>query len=120
MNHKDSIIKKDNNTKLFNCKYCGKLFNTNSNMNRHINKYCKEKINNNINIELIETKKKLELYENQCNLVQNNSYNTNNNYNKIDTMNMTNINNLNMDFWECYTTIETFLYNMEHVNKISL
>jgi len=124
MNHKESIIKKDNNKKLFDCKYCGKPFNTNSNMHRHINNYCKEKINNDINIELIETKKKLALYENEANIIQNNNnysnnYNTNNNYNKIDTMNMNNINNLNMNFGNVIP-METFLYNMEHVNKISL
>jgi len=135
MNHKEPQIIKVKNAydkREYICEYCGKSFNTNSNMNRHINKYCKEKINNDINIELIETKKKLELYENGNNLIQNNNNcnnncnntnnncnNTNNNYNKIDTMNMNNINNLNMNFGNVIP-METFLYNMEHVNKISL
>ena len=44
-------------------------------MNRHINKYCKEKLNNDLNTELIETKKKLELYEGNNNFIQNNNYN---------------------------------------------
>ena len=131
MNHKEPQIievKNEQDKREYNCKYCGKSFTTNSHMNRHINKYCKEKINNDVTIELIETKKKLALYENESNLVQNNNIcnntnnncnNTNNNYNQIDTMNMNNINNLNMNFGNVIP-METFLYNMEHVNKISL
>ena len=126
MNHKEPQIievKSKHDKREYICKYCNKLFTTNSHMNRHINKYCKEKLNNDLNTELIETKKKLELYEGNNNFIQNNnynnSYNTNNNYNKIDTMNMNNINNLNMNFGNVIP-METFLYNMEHVNKISL
>jgi len=47
----------------YNCIYCNKKFTTNSHMNRHMNKYCKQKNNSDMERELIETKKKLELYE---------------------------------------------------------
>ena len=39
-------------------------------------------------------------------------------YNSIDTMNMNNINNLNM-YFPNVIPMETFLYNMEYVNKIT-
>ena len=116
------------------CKYCDKIFTTNSHMNRHLNKYCKIKkkiqIDNNnlvykvdkimeenkeIKEELNKTIKKIVNYENNITIANNNS--NNNYYNNIDTMNMNNINNLNVNFGNVIP-METFLYNMEHVNKI--
>jgi len=107
------------------CKYCNKKFTTNSNMNRHINKKrCKIQNEENLSMkkEILEIKTELDKainkisdYKNKMVIANNNS--NNNYYNNIDTMNMNNINNLNVNFGNVIP-METFLYNMEHVNKI--
>ena len=76
----------------YKCKNCGKLFNTNSNMNRHMKKYCKynyEKSENDLDIVI----KKIAQYENNLQLVTNNTNNTinlTNNTNNHLTNNTTN------------------------------
>ena len=149
MNHKESQInesKNINDKRKYECKNCGKLFNTNSNMNRHMKKYCKYNYENDLDIAM----KKIAQYENNLQLVTNNTNNTinltnnttnnltnnttnnltnnttnnlinnmtNNLINNIETVNMNNINNLNM-YFSNVIPIETFLYNIEHEYKIT-
>jgi len=66
--------------------------------------------------ELDKAIEKISSYENKM-IISNNTNSNNTYYNNIDTMNMNNINNLNLNFGNVIP-METFLYNMEHVNKI--
>ena len=72
--------------------------------------------------ELGKTKEELAQYKCTSIINTNSYYNNLNNYNttnNIETMNLNNINNLNMNFANVIP-METFLYNMEYVNKISI
>jgi len=76
--------------------------------------------------QLDKTKGKLAYYQeinnniiNHNSIINNTINNNQSTTNNIETVNMNNINNLNMYFGNLIP-METFLYNMEHVNKISM
>ena len=100
--HKTSKIKDHNDKKKFNCEYCDKSFSRVDNLNRHISKFCKKKIEldklKKENDELIEKQnqiiksqsKQLTKFEkllnksaNQINNTQNNDHSNNKTINNI-------------------------------------
>ena len=86
------------------------------------NKEIKDELNNAIKkISYYENKQFIPSSTNICN-TSNTINNTNNisgnYYNSIDTLNMNNNNNLNM-YFPNVIPMETFLYNMEYINKIT-